>query len=321
MTPTKLHAVLLPAALACFAQTADAPRTAQSELYAARYKSATELYAATLKENPADPDAHCGLVRALIAGHRSADAYAAAEEALRRNPNSAGVQTAAGLAEFRRGDLAKAEQYFQSALRMDAGYSGALQGMAAINDAVSRFKTARDLFAQAYKKTPGDPELILAHARTLRGAEHIQALREALAILDPETEEARRVRTHIANDLAVGDRKLRRLASPYQAYRIGLFRLLNGPKHFRGVGLRVRMNGKTVNLLLDTGASGISVSPKFAEHADLEILGDQSSEAKGIGDGVARPSFRYIVSELRVGDLVFNNYPVSVFRSAKSRFR
>jgi tetratricopeptide (TPR) repeat protein len=312
------------AVLACLAQPSQPPdagplRDAEKALFAARYKTAAELYAEALKRDSAASNAYYGLVRALIEDHRSREAYAAAEEALKRSPQTVGTQTAAGLAAYRKGDLAKAEQHFLAARRMEAGYPGALLGLAYVHGAYSRFKTARNLRLAAYQRSPGDPELMIARAGTLKGAEHLAALQKALAILDPETEQARNLRAHIASDLAIGDRKLRVLASPYEASRIKLFRILAGPSHSWGVGVRVRLNQRqTAQLLLDTGASGIAVSPKLAARAGLERLGDQATDAKGIGDQDARASYRYLAQELRMGEVVFANYPVSVFRAAKS---
>ena len=316
--------ILALAALACVAQAAQTPdasalRDSEKELFAARYAAAVRLYQDALKTHPAEFDAYYGLVRALIGDHRAQEAYAAAEEALQKNPQKAGVQTAAGLAAFRGGDLRKAESHFRSALRFDSGYAGALMGLAAINEAVSNFKTARSLLLTAYRISPGDPELMIEYANTLKGAEHIAALQKALPILDPESEQGRYLRAHIANDLAVRGRKLRQLASPYETTRVKLFRIMNGPSSMRGVGVRVQLNQKhSVRLLLDTGASGISVSPKATERAGLELLGDQASDMKGIGDEQAQASYRYMASELQIGSVTFSNYPVAVFRSAKS---
>jgi len=316
--------ILFSAALACFAQSSQTAgvsplQDAEKELFAARYKTAAQLYAQVLERDRAGPDAYYGLVRALIGDHRSAEAYAAAEDALRNSPQTAGAQTAAGLAAYRKGDLAQAESCFRAALRLDPEYAGALDGLASVCRAFSRLKTARDLQLAAYRKSPRDPELMIAHANTLKGAEHVAALREALSILDPESEQARALRAHIANDLAIGDRQVSRLTSPYDAGRIKLFRILDGPSRLRGIGMRVQLNRRqTLSLLLDTGASGISVSPKVAERAGLELLGDQSSETKGIGDERTQASYRYIVSELRIGDVLFADYPVSVFRAAQS---
>jgi len=312
------------AAFTCFAQTSqpaetDLLRSAQGALFAARYKAAAQLYSEALQKQPGGPAACYGLVRALIEDHRSREAYAAAAEALRLNPQTAGVQAAAGLADHRKGDLPKAEEHFRAALRLDPGHAGALRGLSSIESAISQFGKARQLVLAAYRQSPGDPDLMIAHANSLKGVAHITALETALAILDPETEQARNLRAHIANDRAVGDRKLRQLVSPYTSSKIKLFRIMDTPTVSRGVGLRLRLNDRqTVGLMLDTGASGISLSPKIAERAGLGALGGDSADAKGIGDQHPRSSYRYIVSELRVGDVVFANYPVSVFRGAQS---
>jgi tetratricopeptide (TPR) repeat protein len=315
----KRHLIRLTLCAAACTARAGSLQEAEKELFAARYKNAAELYAKVLANDPSDPRAYYGLIRSLIEDHRSQEAYSKASEALDRFPQTACVQTAAGLADFRKGDVAKAEEHFRSALRLDPGDAGALQGLASINETVSRFKTARNLLLEAYRKSPADPQLMIGHANTLKGADHIAALREALAVFDSDSEEARRLRAHIADDIAAGNRKLRRLISPYEKNKIKLFLILEGPLKPRGLGMRVQLNQhESARLLLDTGASGISVSPKLAEHAGLEILGDQSSDAKGIGDKKAQPAHRYTATEVRIGDVVFADYPISVFRSAKS---
>lgn len=297
----------------------DGPAAAKAALYTARYPLAVDLYRKELARNPAWSDGYYGLVRALLRSHRPQEAYSAAEDALRNNPNTPGGETAAGLASFRKGNLEEAENHFHAALKLDPRYPGGLVGFASICSTVSKFKTARDLRLLAYRTSPADPELMLFHANTLSGAQHIAALQEVLAIYDPASEDARNLRVHIQADRALGDRKLRRLVSPYQSSRIKMLWLYNGPKQIRGAGIRVQINGKQhVTLLLDTGASGIALSPKTAEKAGLEPLGTESTEAKGIGDEQPQESQRYIASEIRAGDVAFADFPVSIFRAARS---
>lgn len=292
---------------------------AQGELFAARYENATALFSQIVEQRPATGDAWYGLVRAHLGQHHWREAYSAADQALNRAPQTAGAETAAGLAMYRRGDLGSAETHYQAALKIDRAYPGALRGLASIYSAISLFKSARDLRLKAYSAAPNDPDLMLFHANTLKGQKHIEALEEALARLDPGSEEARSLKVHIANDRAVGDRKLRRLISPYQNGRVKLLQLLDGPSRAFGVGIVARLNQKeTVKLLMDTGASGISLSPKAAEKAGLQQLSSETSEAKGIGDQKVQPSIAYLASEVQAGDATFADYPISVFRSAKS---
>jgi tetratricopeptide (TPR) repeat protein len=293
---------------------------AKRELFAARYENAAQLYSQVVAKEPENGDAWYGLVRAQLSTHHSRDAYASAEKALKNSPHSAGAQTAAGCAAFRHGDLPGAERFYQAALKIDPQYPGALSGLASINSAVSRFKTARDLRMRAYKASPEDPELMVAYANTLKDDQaHIAALAAALARLDPASDEARRLRVHIADDRVVAGRKLRRLISPYENSTVKLLRITDGPSHQRGVGIAIRLNGKqTARLLLDTGASGVAISPKQAEHAGLEVISGEASDFKGIGDEKPQSSTVYIAPELRIGDVVFADYPISAFRSAKS---
>src|SRR5262249_13450725 len=147
---------------------------------------------------------------------------------------------------------------------------------------------------EAYRASPDDPSFMLAHADTLRGAEHIAALEHVLAIYDSDSREARALRTHISADKAFGDRKFRQLTSPYEASRMKLVELMNGVNHRRGYGVRVQFNDRfTATLLLDTGASGISLAPKAAEKAGLELLIHETGEVKGIGDGPSQDANRY----------------------------
>ncbi|MGA2590010.1 MAG: aspartyl protease family protein [Bryobacteraceae bacterium] len=311
--------VLLAASLTLRAASPDAAQEAEKELFAARYDNAAVLYAKLLHDDPAWAPGYYGVVRALIGAYRPHEAYAAAAEGLLHAPETADVQAAAGMAAFRGGDLAKAETSFRKALKIAPNYAGALSGLASIYSSASKFKTARKLMIAAYRALPNDPRLITEWANTLQGAEHVAALEQALAIYDPGSREARALRAHIAADNAGHDRKLRRLTSPYESYEIKLAPILAGPNKVYGVGLRVLLNKKDVGrLLLDTGASGISISPKAAEKAGLEVLGNESMEARGIGDRKPQDSFRYLAAEVSISDVTFADFPVSVFQSAKT---
>jgi tetratricopeptide (TPR) repeat protein len=305
-------------AVACSAQ-AGPLQEAEKELFAARYGNAAKLYAAALAADPADSRAYYGLVRSLIGDHRSGEAYAVAAKALQRNPQTPDTQTAAGMAAFRSGDIAKAGEYFRAALKLDPDHAGALRGLASVETAICRFKTARDLLLAAWRSSPGDPQLTIAHAETLKGAERVKALQEALATLDPDSQEARGLRASIANGLAMGGRQPRRLTSPYVGSKIKLFTLSGGGSQARGVGIRVQFNERnTALLLLDSGASGIGVSAQLAGRARLEKLGNQNTEVRGIGDGRPQSSEAYLASQVRIGGVEFADYPIAVFGAARS---
>jgi tetratricopeptide (TPR) repeat protein len=292
---------------------------AEKELFAARYDQAAELYSKLLRDDPAWAPGYYGLVRALIGAYRAHEAYAAADEGLQRAPAFAEAQAAAGLAAYRRGDLPRAEAYFRKARQIDPNYAYALSGLASVACATSKFKTCEDLMAQAYRASPDDPQLIVQWADALHGAAQISALERALAIYDPASRETRRLRVRIAVDKAAGDRKLQRLASPYQSYDIELVPIGVDLRRPWGVGLRVRLNDtRTVRLILDTGSSGISISAKAAEKAGLEILSNQRYEVHGIGDKKPQEAVVYLAAAVDIGELRLADFPVGAFTAAKS---
>jgi len=289
---------------------------ARKELFANRYAKAAELYAALVSREPGNPDAYYGVVRALLGSHRAPEAYTYAEQALERAPQSGGAENAAGLASFRKGDLARAEAHFRAALRLNLDDPAALQGLASVYSVFSKYKTARNLMLKAYSLSPDDPSLRLAYADSLKGVERVEALVRILASLDSDSEEAKRLRFQIALDRATLGRELRRLKSEYVSTDLKLFKIMSGLPYPSGVGVRVQLNQRvTLKLMVDSSASGISIAPHAAKSAGLIPLGEG---IEVLGDGVQKPeiSFGYLASEVRIGEVIFADCPVGVFRGA-----
>ena len=182
---------------------------AQSGTIRGPFRNASSLYSKLVEEQPEQSEAWYGLVQGRNSGPPFRQSIRGGRTGFGKAPATAGAETAAGLAMFRHGNLSKAELHFRTALAIKPDYPGALRGLASIYFAVSKPKTARDLLLRAYRQSPDDPGLMVAYANTLKGSEHIAALEAALAKIDPASEQARNLRVHIANDRAIGDRKLR----------------------------------------------------------------------------------------------------------------
>ncbi len=89
-----------------------------------------------------------------------------------------------------------------------------------------------------------------------------------------------------------------------------LVALMRGPNHEYGVGLDLRLNnGRSLQLLLDTGASGILLNQKAVDKAGLEHLG--SFESWGVGDAGKRGTFSAVADSCEVEGLVFKHCVVS----------
>ena len=66
-----------------------------------------------------------------------------------------------------------------------------------------------------------------------------------------------------------------RLVTKPAATQITLERLMLDPRHYRGFGLVVRVNGTASKLMLDTGASGILVNSRIAQKAGVQRIADR----------------------------------------------
>src|SRR5580700_9448698 len=103
----RILGLLLAGALALPAVTPEAAAEAEKEMFAARFDRAAELYSRLLQQDPHWAQGYYGLVRSLLGAYRAPEAYTAGEDALRNAPDKAESLTAAGMALFRRGDLAQ----------------------------------------------------------------------------------------------------------------------------------------------------------------------------------------------------------------------
>jgi len=313
-----LLAMAVPLASAFAFQSEASTRLAEArkELFANRYSKAADLYSALVSREPENADAYYGLVRALLGAHRAPEAYRYADQALEHAPKSGSAENAAGLTSFRKGDLVRAEAHFRAALKLNSDDPAGLQGLASIYSVLSKFKTARMLLLKAYSISPDDPSLRVAYADSLKGAEHVEALERILASLDRDSEEAKRLRFHIAFEKAAPGRELRRLSSPYAATQIKLFKSMTGFPYPSGLTVSVQLNQKlTLKLRVDASLSGISIGPGAAKSAGLIPVGE-GIDVKG--EGVQKPEIAsgYLASEVRIGNVTFADCPIEVFRGA-----
>jgi hypothetical protein len=101
-----------------------------------------------------------------------------------------------------------------------------------------------------------------------------------------------------------------RLVTKVGATETPLVRLLSDPKHLRGYGLSVILNGHKSALMLDTGAGGIVVKRSIAEHAGISKI--TAVKVGGIGDKGRRNAYIGVADSIKVGELEFQNCQVEV---------
>lgn len=257
--------------------------------------------AGALSGGPAEETLTLG--RKALSNEGVATAWKLSQRALLEAPDSAAAHEFAGEVLFRRGDFTHAEAEFKQATKLDANLARAWWGLARIAACTSMDKTADQYFRRAHELDPKDPKLYLDWALRLRGAEHIDALETYVSMPDQERnpEELDAVRQHIRMDKALRGHKTMVLTSPYKKTEIPLIPFVSSNR-VRSYGLEVEINGKKLNLLLDTGAGGIVIQRSSAEKAGVVSVSDAT--LRGFGDNSKlRSGYIGLAERARIGDV------------------
>lgn len=287
---------------------------ARADVFAGRYKQALEKLAGV-----DGPEAVYWRVRALIADKRPAEAKVEAEGGFAKWPDAAPVMTARGMVHFRYGEMPEAEKMFRTGLNSGQAFPYARVGMGAVFEALSMEESARTMTEMAIREAPGDPALMVQMANSARDRKtHLEWLEKAYVLMEPSTDAAKALAAHIEADQAMADRSGAKMDSDYTHYKIPLAAGADQNDARRYV--RVSFNGgKPVRLLLDTGASGISITQAAAKKFGLEQLNtENASKLTGVGSDKPRAEHRYRCDRVQIGDLVYSGLSARVAKRITS---
>jgi predicted aspartyl protease len=217
---------------------------------------------------------------------------------------------------FRQGRITEAETEWVKILNSGFPEARAYLGLARVRNAIGNYKSAKAMIDKAHALDSEDPDIQDEWIDTLSRAERIQYLESALA--GGNTWDADQ-RADIASYLQYLKERAKqnsspcRLVSKVTATETPLVPLLIDPKHIRGYGLTVALNGHKSALMLDTGASGLLVRRSVAEHAGISKITE--TKVMGIGGKGRRDAYIGIADSIKIGELEFRNCPVEVMES------
>ena len=281
-----------------------------------KFQQAAEKYTAALKVKSDFEPAQAGLARALKASGNTDEALKTITAAVNARPNSALLLHTLGDIQFRRGDMGEAEQAYRTALQIDPKDVGAYVGLAHLYRAFSLYGHAYAATKRAHELDPKDPEVQLLWLDTLPRAERLPAIKSYLAGPHAGTPSQRAELGEYVQYLEK-TKDMPASCTPVIARERADIKLETvhelGPvdaPHIFGYGLEVKLNDHTQLLQLDTGASGILISRKTAQHARLQRISDIS--LGGIGDKGEKSGYLAIADRVKIGDLEFRNCLVTV---------
>ena len=260
----------------------------------------------------AGPDDTVATGRKALRNEGVSTAWKLAQRAAADAPGSAAAHEFSGEVLFRRGEFAQAEAEFTSATKLDPNYALAWWGLARVNECTSMRKTAAENFHRAYALDPKDPRIFRDWAVRLAGQQQADALEKYSSMAGRSGDvDLAEVQQRLQFARVVRGRRLTVLATAYAKAEIPLAALTNEKSHLRTYGLEVNLNGTVLNLILDTGATGILIPRKTADQAGVARL--SQTTVRGFGDSSKLSGGYYgVAQKLRIGDVEYRDALISV---------
>lgn len=279
------------------------------------FTGAIAKYDELLQKRPHSPDAYAGMVRVYLKQKNVEQAAQVAETGLAAS-NSPRVRVARAEVWFRQGKIQDAEKEWVDIVNSGYPEARAYLGLARVRDAVSMYKSARQLIAKAHELDPADPDIQEEWIGTLSRAQRIKYLQDSLTgenNWDADEREDLKSYLEYLQERAKQKNGSCRLVSKVSATETPLVRLLMDSQHLRGYGLSVTLNGHKSSLMLDTGAGGILIKRSLAEHAGISKI--TATRVGGIGDKGRKRAYFGVADSIRIGELEFQNCRVEVMES------
>ena len=270
-------------------------------------------YQSMLQEHPGSPDAYAGISRVYMKQKKVDLAAAAVNDGLAVSHDSPRLHVALGEVLFRQGKISEAEVEWVKVIQ--AGYldARAYMGLAKVRNALAMYKTEKRMIDKAHELDANDPDVQEGWAGTLSRSARIKYLEAMLAGPNNWDDEERASATRYLDYLRERMKQPKgrcRLVSKVTATETEMVRLLLDPQHLRGFGIAVSLNGHKSNLMLDTGASGITVKRRIADKAGISKL--VATKIGGVGDKGRRDAFVGMADSIRIGELEFQNCSIEV---------
>ena len=213
---------------------------------------------------------------------------------------------------FRQARFDEAQAAYAQALGADRRNFRAHIGMGRIASLLSDLRGATQHFSTAYQIAPFNPDAILFFADVVeeRASRNI-LLRNFLALAARDRDSripavAARLASEEGLQSRIGAAPCNQLESPYQPYSIPLSK-----QRTWALQLEASINGRApLHLIVDTGASGITLNASSARTRDLDFL----APIAVLGFGPSKPATgrEALARSLRAGDLELANVLVVV---------
>ena len=286
------------------------------------FDSAIARYNDLLKADPASGDAYAGIIRCYLKQDKVQEADDTLRKASQIAPDYPEVKVAQGELLFRQGKIPEARELFGEVMASPPDptqpnskpSARAYLGAARVSAASAMYARENTLLKRALALDASDSDIQKLWIDMQSMADRIHSLTDYLAQPSSDDEDTRR-RLRERLELLKASQSVSQgrcqPASDYTGTKTTLPSIsLGGPGGATASGLDVWINGKQSQLLLDTGASGITISSQIATQAGLTQV--SAGRMGGIGDKGEVPAQLAYANSVQIGDMDFHNCPLAV---------
>lgn len=264
------------------------------------FNEAADDFAALAVVNPKSIEAQLGLVRALFQAGKFKSASRAGESAVQQNPESGPIHAALADVYFREGLFDISEREYEAALALQPHSVRAWIGLGRIYSVRSMPEDAGRAFEMA---TEANPSVFSNWLAALSSPEQVATYRK-FALKDEQA---------AGSSCEVSSASSRTHSGTGE---IPLTQIVDANGYLRGEGIKTRINGQQhALLLLDTGASGITIGSDLATKAGIRPL--SGSQLNGIGGNGNIQGHVARVERIRIGNLELHNCLVQLSKENK----
>jgi tetratricopeptide (TPR) repeat protein len=286
------------------------------------FDSAISRYNDLLKAEPASGDAYAGIIRCYLKHDKVQEADEALRKAKQIVPSHPEVKVAEGELLFRQGEIPEAQELFSEVMASPPDpkqpnskqSARAYLGAARVAAASAMYARENILLKRARALDASNSDIQKLWIDMQSTADRIHSLTDYLAQPSSDDEDTRR-RLRERLELLKAWQSIRQghcqPASDFTGTKTTLASIsVGGLGGASASGLDVWINGKQSQLLLDTGASGITISNQIASQAGLTQV--SAGRISGFGDKGDVPVQLAYANSVQIGDMEFHNCPIYV---------
>lgn len=317
LSPVSLYAqapTAAPVSRTCTIQR-DLPTAGEKALAKEDAEAALAFYRDAVTKTPENEEARFGLVRALISKDQTTEAAREAADFVTKRPQSSLALVAAGEAAFRNADFDTSSRDALAATKMNSCDARAMELLADLFDVTAHFATSAHLLNTAHRIRPNDELLLRDWIDSLPRKQRTEELKkylEGAPSLSPRLHEA-----YVSEEDHLKDRKPGECSvlTKSDTTKIPFAAIHSDASHVVAFGLDVSINGKKRRMQIDTGASGIVLTPGAAKR--LGLTPEMKLQTGGVGDDGDIESYLSHVQNIQIGEVQFSNCMVEVLTKDK----